>query len=542
MNSASRYLIVYLLPLALLASCARVGTPTGGPEDETPPMLLKSIPADGTTGFNGNTILLTFDERIVTNSLETDFILTPKPSGTFRARVNKNVLSLSFTEPFNENTTYSLSFGNTIQDITNDNPADGINLSFSTGDYIDSLSIQGQVLNLYSQEPIENLLVSLYSEQDSLDILSGPASYYSRTDSAGIYKFRNLPNGNFRVYAVRDKNKNSQADSDKEAYGFYGDTLVLANAINDINFSVQNLNTDNIRTVSARGFGVYFDLAFNKAISNFEMLEDEDLIYDQPESKTIRFYRMDRPYSDTTQVIYSVKDSIGTVYRDTVGVYFNESKLDPLPFSFQLTPSGEFIAPNDSLKITFNKPVISVNIDSLSIQVDSLNTIPLKENFISWNKLNTELSYPLDLVSLLNQTSSKTISIALRTGAFISADGDSSIVQTKNLSLLTTEDSAIIGGTVQSNSANIIVQLLDARTLKVVRSSTSKNFLFPYLPAGRYMIRIVKDLNNNGKWDTGNILKWEDPEPVKFYFDEFYKTKVIEVRKNWEQTDANIFF
>ena len=40
----------------------------------------------------------------------------------------------------------------------------------------------------------------------------------------------------------------------------------------------------------------------------------------------------------------------------------------------------------------------------------------------------------------------------------------------------------------------------------------------------------------------GNILKWEDPEPVKFYFDEFYKTKVIEIRKNWEQTDANIFF
>ncbi len=542
MKSVRRYFIVYLLPLAMLASCARVGTPTGGPEDETPPTLLKSTPADGTTGFNDNTILLTFDERIVTNSLETDLILTPKPSGTFRARINKNVLSLAFTEPFLENTTYSLNFGNTIQDITNNNPADGINLSFSTGDYIDSLSIQGQVLNLYTQEPIQNLLVSLYSEQDSLDILSGPASYYSRTDSAGIYNFRNLPNGNFRVYAVRDKNKNSQADSDKEAYGFYADTLTLTTSLNNINFTVQNLNTDNIRTVSARGFGVYFDLAFNKPISDFRVQKGDDWIYDQPESKTIRFYPMDRPSSDTTQVIYSVKDSIGTVFSDTVGVYFNESKLDPLPFSFQISPPGEFIAPNDSLKIAFNKPVIHLNTDSLYIELDSLTTIPLKENLISWNKLKTQLSYPLELLSLFSQTSSKTISIALRTGAFISADGDSSIIQAKNLSLLTTDDSAIIGGSVQSNSPNIIVQLLDARTLKVVRSSTSKNFLFPYLPGGRYMIRVIKDLNKNGKWDTGNILKWENPEPVKFYFDEFYQTKVIEVRKNWEQTDANIFF
>lgn len=542
MNRTGRYLLLYITSLALVTSCARVGAPTGGDEDETPPVLVKSSPEDGATGYMGNIIQLTFDERIITRSIETDLILTPKPSGTFRVRVNKNILSLSFTEPFDENTTYSLSFGNTIQDITNNNPADGINLSFSTGDYIDSLSIQGKILNLYDQEPIENLLVSLYSQNDSVDILTGAASYYSRTDSAGTYRFRNLPSGTFRVYAVRDKNNNSQADSDKEAYGFYKDTLSLNSSVRDIDFTIQNLNTDKLRTTSARGFGSYFDITFNKSISDFNIIQGDEFTYDQPESSAIRFYPMGRPYRDTTDLIFSARDSLNVLHQDTVSVFFNESKLNSPAFSFEISPSGDFMPPNDTLKILFNKPVTNVNADSLYIQLDSILTIPIDKQLLVWNELNTELSYPLDIVSLLNQTSSSNISISLRSAAFISADNDSSTLLTKNMSLLTSDDSAIIGGTVQSDSNNIIVQLLDARTLKVVRTSSSKQFLFKYLAAGRYMVRVVKDLNSNGKWDIGNILNWENPEPVKFYFDEFYKTKVIEVRKNWEQTDANVFF
>lgn len=542
MKHPGRYLILYLLPLALLASCARVGTPTGGPEDETPPALITSNPEDGKTGFEGSILELIFDERIATRSIETDLIITPKPEGTFRARVNKNILSLSFTEPFEENTTYSLSFGNTIQDLTNNNPADGINLSFSTGDYIDSLGIQGQIVSLYTQDPIENLLVSLYSDSDSLDILSGPASYYSRTDSAGMYGFRNLPSGSFRVYAVRDKNNNSQADSEEEAYGFYKDTLSLNRSVKDIDFSIQNLNTVNLRTTSSRGFGIYFDLSFNKAITDFNIIQGDNLVYGQPETSTVRFYPMEGAYSDTTDLIFSVRDSVGTVLRDTVGVYFNESKLAPLPFSFQLLPSSDLFPPQDTLRITFNKPVINLNTDSIYFQVDSVRSLPIDATLLRWNELKTELSYPLDLASILNQTSLKNISLSLRSAAFISADKDSSILQSKNLSLLTSDDSAIIGGSIQSNSRNIIVQLLDARTLKVIRTSSSKDFVFRYLPAGRYMVRVIKDLNSNGKWDTGNILNWEISEPVKFYFDDFYKTKVIEVRKNWEQTDANVFF
>lgn len=541
MNQRSKFLIISTL-LLLFNSCARVGTPTGGPEDETPPELIVSNPENGTTNFAGNIIQLTFDERIITRSIETDLILTPKPEGTFRARVNKNILSLTFTEPFRENTTYNLSFGSTIQDITNNNPAEGVVLSFSTGDYIDSLSIQGKVLNLYNQEPIENLLVSLYSEDDSLDVLSGPASYYNRTDSAGNYRFTNLPHGKFRVYATRDKNNNSQADSENEKYGFYKDTLSLSSPASNIDFTVQSLNTSQLRTVFTRTYGTYYDISFNKAVTNFQILEGPEILYDQPEDDKIRFYPYQQSLGDTTQIIYSVRDSLQTTFRDTVGVYFSESKLDRPQFSLEVSPNENQIPPNDTITIAFNKPVIDFNLDSIYFQLDSLNQVPIDPNTVIWNTLNTELKFPIDIVSLLNQSESPNIAMTLGTGTFISADSDSSVQQTKPLSLLTLDDSAIIGGTVQSQDSDIIIQLLDSRTLEVVRSTTDKNFNFQYLSAGRYMVRVIKDINSNGKWDTGNILDWQIPEPVKFYYDDFYKTKVIEVRKNWEQTDINIFF
>ncbi len=516
----------------------------GGPEDEEPPKLLRSNPEDGTTMFEGNTIQLTFNERIITRSIETDLILTPKPPGTLSARVNKNLLLLTFTEPFEDNTTYNLSFGSTIEDITNNNAAKGINLSFSTGEYIDSLSIQGTILNLYNQEPVENLLVSLYSSEDSLDILSGPASYYSRTDSAGSYKFRNLPSGKFRLYAARDKNNNSQADSDIESYGFYKDTLSLNTSLDKINFTIQNLNTTTLRTVSARSFGTYFDIAFNKSITDFYVNDTSAIVYNQPEPSKVRLYPITGPSSDTTRLIFSAKDSLNTILTDTAAVYFLDSKITPPSFSVNISPSRDQLPPIDTVKLSFNKPVYLFTSDSIYFQLDSLRRLPIDSSIYSWNETKTALSFPINVSSVLDNTNSDNTNLIFGQSAFISADQDTSLAQSKAISLLTVDDSAIIGGTVQSGDPNIkvIVQLLDAASLKVLRSSTSKTFRYSYLPAGRYLIRVINDLNSNGKWDIGNVLTWQSPEPAKFYFDQFYKTKTIEVRKNWEQTDINIFF
>lgn len=533
-------LFTSLLIISFLG-CANVSTPMGGPEDETPPKLLSSIPEQGQTNYKGQSIYLTFDEWVNTKNIETDVIITPRVTNSFKSRVKKNVLEITFFEPLKENTTYSLNFGSTIQDITNNNPAENLNLSFSTGPYIDSLTISGNVKSLLDQEPAKEILVALYSDQDTTNILNGIASYFTNTDTTGNYLFRNLPPGNYRVYATKDKNRNSKADAQTERYGFYPDTLKLTANEEEINFTIQNLNTTQLRRLSARHFGEYFDITFNKEFTDFQILNQENLYY-RPEGKDkMRFFRNDISYGDTLQLIYTASDSLNTILQDTVGLYFSQSKIDKTDFTISTEPSTNQSVPGDTLIFRFSKPLLAYNLDSIQVIIDSTTLIPLNPEKFKFNQYRTELNTGLHLTDFLRRNQPQ-INVTAKPSSFISADRDSSDIIKKDFNFTEASETAIVSGQIITSSPNIIVQLLNANTKKVIRESYQKSYRFEYLAAGRYMVRVIDDRNNNKRLDIGNILTNEIPEDVYYYFDSYYQTKVIEVRKNWENGSTNISF
>lgn len=534
------YSLVILFLVIILGACANVSTPTGGDKDETPPKLLTSIPENGQTNFQGQILQLTFDEWVTTQNIETDIIITPRIQASFRTRVKKNVLELSFYEPFNENTTYSLAFGKTIKDVTNNNGVENLTLSFSTGDYIDSLSISGNIKNLLDQYPIDGTLVTLYNSKDTTDILNGIASFYTNTDSLGNYQFNNLPPDTYKVYAVRDKNQNNKADSKNEKYGFFPDTIRLESNIENIDFTIQNLNTTELRRSTARHFGNYFEITFSKAITEFDILSEGQYYYHELTADKIRFYRYQQTYNDTIPLIYQAKDSLNTIYQDTVSLYFNESKIDKSSFILAPVPDRATVEPGATLRFQFSKPILAYNLDSMQIALDSTNVITLKDSLFEFNGYKTELDTKIKLSDLFRSRKS-TIKLSLKKGAFISADNDTSKLYEKDLTLIEEEETATITGQIITSSNNIIVQLINATNGRVLKESFDKSYSFNYLPAGRYMIRVVNDLNANRKLDIGNILTNEVPEPIHYYFDNYYQTKIIEVRKNWQST-ANISF
>ena len=51
---------------------------------------------------------------------------------------------------------------------------------------------------------------------------------------------------------------------------------------------------------------------------------------------------------------------------------------------------------------------------------------------------------------------------------------------------------------------------------------------------GDYGVRLVKDINENNKWDTGNYLKKIQPEEV------IYMEGEITLRANWDQNEIFI--
>ena len=536
-----QYTIILLV--LIISSCARVSSPMGGPEDETAPTLIGSTPQNQQTNFQSNTVTLLFDEWVTTKNIESDLIITPKIESGFKTRVKKQQIQLLFNEPFRENTTYTLSFASSITDITNNNAIVGLTLSFSTGDVLDSLEIEGNIMNLYEQDPAEEYLVSLYTQTDSLNILDGAASYYTKTDTLGNYKFQNLPTGAYRIYAVNDKNNNSKADTESERFGFYPDTVLLDQTITGIDFTVQNLNVDKPRITSSRPFGRYYDIEVNKPLTKFEVIQNtsSNKSFVNLGDNVIRFFNETPTYNDTTELIVNLSDSAGYQVRDTLNYYFIESKLDKEEFTATITPVNGLLKPSDSLVFTFTKPVTQTNVDSIYIELDSLTSIPIREEELIWNNNRDRLVVKTQN-SQLYADGRKDVMLQLKSTAFISIEQDTLEPQPKYLAPIRNDDIASIEGMVNTSSEYIIVQLLNSRTKNIIATSTDKEYKFNFLGPGQYLIRVIDDLNGNGKWDIGNILTGETPEPVHYYYDDFYNTRLIELRKRWEQVDINISF
>ena len=68
---------IYLTVALLLAACASIGTPDGGPYDEDPPVLVKSTPALGATGVQQTKVTLEFDENIKLENAFEKVVVSP---------------------------------------------------------------------------------------------------------------------------------------------------------------------------------------------------------------------------------------------------------------------------------------------------------------------------------------------------------------------------------------------------------------------------------------------------------------------------------
>ena len=63
MRKIVRHIVLLMLSFLLLR-CANVVSPTGGPKDDTPPVVLSTSPNNNSVNFTDKTIHITFDEYV----------------------------------------------------------------------------------------------------------------------------------------------------------------------------------------------------------------------------------------------------------------------------------------------------------------------------------------------------------------------------------------------------------------------------------------------------------------------------------------------
>lgn len=545
------YLLLTLLALQLiLQRCANPGSPTGGPKDTLSPTLIYSTPANGSINYTGNIIEMEFSEFINADKLLQQLIITPKTDIRYKSFVKRNKLILKLDGKLKDSTTYNFNFADGVTDITENNPVVNLSLAFSTGPTIDSMGVKGHVEDLLSKEPGIKYVVGLYPASDTINYFSDHPLYFTTANDTGNYSINYVKQGNYRIVAFNDENKNYLMDPETESHGFLAQDISLDSIVqlNPIRSVLQNIKP--IKLVNTRSVGRYVEIKFNKHIHEYS-LNPTYLTHNVigENNDVIRIYQPENyADKDSIQAIIVASDSLRNTITDTIKFSFYESNRQPSKFNLSFNKNRLPQTDNPSVSIHFTKPVSTFDSSYAFIQIDSTLTIPIPTR-ASWNSNNTKatVTTQLSIDSIKSQfdralpfdsamldsgyqrplIASRTVNLTFAKGSFISVENDTLGNKSIQLKQEGVRPSGVLNIYLATNYSSYILQLIDRNDKVSYQSINQSTIRFASIKPETYTIRILIDTNEDGQWSYGNLLQNLEPENVYLYPDP------ISVRENW---------
>ncbi len=208
--------------------CAKMGSITGGPKDEDPPEVVGSKPENYSTNFTGNRIEITFNEFISLNNVNQELIISPPLKGKPDIRLRGKTIQINLEGDYRENVTYTLNFGNSIEDVNERNILENFEFVFSTGNSLDSLSVEGAIVNSFNLQPSEDpFIIMVYDNLDDSIPMKEIPVYIGRSDKKGNFRINNMKADTFRIFALKDLNYNYIYDLPNEMIAFYDSLIYL---------------------------------------------------------------------------------------------------------------------------------------------------------------------------------------------------------------------------------------------------------------------------------------------------------------------------
>lgn len=540
-------LLLVLLFIAL--SCAKQTQPTGGPKDEQPPVLIDSNPKMGSVSFKDSKIELSFSEAVIVDKPKEQILISPSVKG-FETTYRKNKVFLTFSDPLADSTTYNLNFRESIKDITEKNPAQNLTLAFSTGAYLDSLSVSGNTFDLLTSKEINDVTVAVAFATDTFNIFKHKAQFFTKASKEGFYNIENLKPAKYFIYAFQDKNKNLLVDSKNEKYGFIGQSINLKEDSTHLMIPIIALDSRPIKLVSAKPLQNYFILKTNKGIKTYEVTfvrGGEEVFSRGSDEASIKIFNTDTD-SDSTLTRIILSDSLSNTIDTTLYIKFNPIKekttLDKFTIKTNqakvLEKTGEM-----TTSISFSKPIKRILMDSIYFQLDSANSLTLNESNVKLDSQTLQLHITINLPKQkesndpkkeADPSKRKIISInelRLGKGALLSIDNDSSVYTIIRPTYYKEEDLAITLVDVKTTSRHYFIELLNQQNQIIAKSINNPKPTFKDIVPGEYLLRLIIDENNNGVWDPGNYFTNREPEKIFYYYDDKNNQKFT-LKANWE--------
>lgn len=578
-----RLLAVGAVMAALMAACASMGRPEGGPRDEMPPRYLSSVPAPGSTNVNKSKIEILFDENVKIEDALNKIVVSPAQKTPPSINASGRKISVELRDTLLDSTTYTIDFSDAVRDLNEGNILDGFAIDFATGPTIDSLQISGMVLEARNLEPAQGMLVGVYSNLADSAISTLKLERIARTNQLGQFTVRNLKPGNYNIFALNDINRDYHWDRSEDVAFF--DTVISPDVT--VTETIDSITTadgrDSTVTRSKTVFGPR-DVLLTWFNENYKAQYLQD--YKRPENKRLTV-RMAAP-SDSLPLLTIVNGPNAgrsdrewarlnaNATRDTLEYWINDSAVigqDSMLVAMRYlrTDTLDRLSwTTDTLKF-FHRPPKAKKSKKKDEEADSV--APL--NFLTFqfrgspqqdlNKpLTFEASQPLDTIlpegvtlQILRDTvwepakrpeiKPDTAGGLLRYTMPYNWEGggkyrltvDSAAVRGMygewnrplkvEFSVKQPEDYANIYFKINDTDAPLIVELLNGSDKPVATAPLAGGTAeFNFVNPGTYYARAFIDSNGNGEWDTGDMKSRRQPEEVYYY------PKKLNIRKNWD--------
>ena len=98
-------LIVAHFMMMLITGCAQIGAPTGGPQDTSAPILIRSVPENKKLNFAGNKISLTFNEYVELQDIAANVLISPLQKINPSINGSLKTVTIKFKDSLLPNTT-----------------------------------------------------------------------------------------------------------------------------------------------------------------------------------------------------------------------------------------------------------------------------------------------------------------------------------------------------------------------------------------------------------------------------------------------------
>jgi len=326
--------------------CAQIGTPTGGPKDTIPPVLVYAYPALKTVNFKSNKILLTFNEYVDVQEVQSNVLVSPFPKNYPNITFKLKTVTIKLKDTLKENTTYAINFGNAIRDNNEGNPYKNFTYVFSTGNTIDSLELYGKVVMAESGKVDSTLSILLYRNAHDTIVQTRKPDYLTKLNGQGSFTFTNLSQGTYKIYALKDNDGGKTYNSPIEIFAFNDSSILVADSTQQINLFAYAEEKDKKPTTAADKPAADKRLKYTNSLSTFQ----QDLV----SNLTLTF---NRPIKILDENQISITD---TNYKKIMGA---KLFLDSTQKIIQIkTPWAEdtrynLLIGKDAIKDTFNTSI-----------------------------------------------------------------------------------------------------------------------------------------------------------------------------------------